>query len=40
MEYTARQIEIINAATELINRGGIQQLTTKALAANNGALLS
>lgn len=32
MEYTARQIEIINAATELINEGGIQQLTTKALA--------
>jgi AcrR family transcriptional regulator len=32
MEYTARQIEIINAATELINKGGIQQLTTKALA--------
>lgn len=32
MEYTTRQIEIINAATELINQGGIQQLTTKALA--------
>ncbi len=32
MEYTKRQIEIINAATELINEGGIQQLTTKALA--------
>ena len=32
MQYTARQIEIINAATELINQGGIQQLTTKALA--------
>lgn len=32
MQYTARQIEIINAATELINSGGIQQLTTKALA--------
>lgn len=36
MEYTARQIEIINAATELINRGGIQQLTTKALAEEMG----
>ena len=32
MNYTNRQIEIINAATELINVGGIQQLTTKALA--------
>lgn len=32
MDYTPRQIEIINAATELINAGGIQQLTTKALA--------
>lgn len=32
MKYTDRQIEIINAATELINDGGIQQLTTKALA--------
>lgn len=32
MEYTPRQVEIINAATELINTGGIQQLTTKALA--------
>lgn len=32
MDYTPRQIEIINAATELINVGGIQQLTTKALA--------
>jgi len=36
MEYTARQIEIINAATELINKGGIQQLTTKALAEKMG----
>lgn len=36
MEYTARQIEIINAATELINNGGIQQLTTKALAEKMG----
>ncbi len=36
MEYTARQIEIINAATELINQGGIQQLTTKALAERMG----
>ena len=36
MEYTARQIEIINAATELINQGGIQQLTTKALAEKMG----
>lgn len=32
MEYSERQIEIINAATQLINEGGIQQLTTKALA--------
>lgn len=32
MEYTARQLEIIQAATELIDLGGIQQLTTKALA--------
>ena len=32
MNYTKRQIEIINAATELIDEGGIQQLTTKALA--------
>lgn len=36
MEYTDRQIEIINAATELINEGGIQQLTTKALAERMG----
>lgn len=36
MEYTARQIEIINAATELINQGGIQLLTTKALAEKMG----
>ena len=36
MEYTPRQIEIINAATELINIGGIQQLTTKALAKKMG----
>lgn len=36
MEYTARQIEIINASTELINKGGIQQLTTKALAEKMG----
>lgn len=36
MEYTARQIEIINAATELINEGGIQQLTTKSLAEKMG----
>ncbi|UKN02246.1 TetR/AcrR family transcriptional regulator [Paracrocinitomix mangrovi] len=36
MEYTSRQIEIINAATELINQGGIQQLTTKALAEKMG----
>lgn len=36
MEYSARQIEIINAATELINQGGIQQLTTKALAKKMG----
>lgn len=32
MGYTKRQIEIIEAATELINEGGIQRLTTKALA--------
>ena len=32
MDYTKRQIEIINAATALIDEGGIQQLTTKALA--------
>lgn len=36
MNYTDRQIEIINAATELINIGGIQQLTTKALADKIG----
>jgi AcrR family transcriptional regulator len=36
MEYTKRQIEIINAATVLINEGGIQQLTTKALADKMG----
>lgn len=36
MDYTARQIQIINAATELINQGGIQQLTTKALAEKMG----
>ncbi|MEZ4722374.1 MAG: TetR/AcrR family transcriptional regulator [Flavobacteriales bacterium] len=30
--YTPRQIQIINAATELINLGGIQNLTTKSLA--------
>ena len=36
MEHTKRQIEIINAATELINQGGIQQLTTKALAEKMG----
>jgi len=36
MDYTPRQIEIINAATELINIGGIQQLTTKALAEKMG----
>lgn len=36
MEYTVRQIEIINAATELINIGGIQNLTTKALAEKMG----
>lgn len=36
MEYTARQIEIINAATELMNQGGIQQLTTKSLAEKMG----
>ncbi len=36
MEYTARQIEIINAATELMNQGGIQQLTTKSLAEKIG----
>jgi AcrR family transcriptional regulator len=32
MDYTNRQIEIIQAATSLIDSGGIQQLTTKALA--------
>lgn len=32
MTYTKRQIEILNAATKLINEGGIQHLTTKALA--------
>ena len=36
MEYTARQLEIINASTELINEGGIQNLTTKALAEKMG----
>ena len=32
MEYTKRQIEIMKAATDLISDGGIQSLTTKALA--------
>ncbi|MDB2656539.1 TetR/AcrR family transcriptional regulator [Crocinitomicaceae bacterium] len=36
MEYTKRQIEIIVAATELIHHGGIQKLTTKALAEKMG----
>lgn len=36
MEYTPRQIEIIHAATELMKQGGIQLLTTKALAEKMG----
>lgn len=36
MKYTKRQVEIINAATELINKGGIQHFTTKALAERIG----
>lgn len=34
--YSNRQIEIINAATKLINGGGIQSLTTKALSESVG----
>jgi AcrR family transcriptional regulator len=33
MKFTPRQTEIINAATELIGEGGVQNLTTKKLAA-------
>lgn len=32
MEYSARQIEIIEAATQLIDEGGVQNVTTKSLA--------
>ena len=33
MDLSKRQIEIIEAATKLIGKGGVQSLTTKALAA-------
>lgn len=33
MKFTTRQIEIINAATEIIGLKGVQKLTTKSLAA-------
>lgn len=36
MEYTSRQIEIIEAATKLIGKNGLQNLTTKTLAAEIG----
>lgn len=36
MKFTKRQTEIINAATSLINEGGIQHLTTKLLAQKMG----
>lgn len=36
MPYSERQIEIIKASTELISEGGIQGLTTKALAEKMG----
>ena len=36
MNFTKRQIEIIEAATILIGKGGVQSLTTKSLAAEIG----
>ena len=36
MDLSKRQIEIIEAATQLIGRGGLQSLTTKTLAAEMG----
>ena len=36
MNFSQRQIEIINAATELIGISGVQNLTTKSLAAKMG----
>ncbi|HHH55251.1 MAG TPA: TetR/AcrR family transcriptional regulator [Bacteroidetes bacterium] len=36
MKFTPRQTEIINAATELIGISGVQNLTTKSLAAKMG----
>lgn len=36
MPYSKRQTEIIHASTELISEGGIQSLTTKALAEKMG----
>jgi len=36
MDLSKRQIEIIEAATKLIGRGGVQSLTTKTLAAEMG----
>lgn len=36
MDFSKRQVEIIEAATKLIGKGGIQSLTTKALAAEIG----
>ncbi len=36
MDLSKRQIEIIEAATKLIGKGGVQSLTTKTLAAEMG----
>lgn len=36
MDLSKRQIEIIEAATQLIGNGGVQSLTTKALASEMG----
>ena len=36
MDFSKRQVEIIEAATKLIGKGGIQSLTTKTLAAEIG----
>ena len=36
MDLSKRQIEIIEAATKLIGKGGVQSLTTKSLAAEMG----
>ncbi|MBT6982040.1 MAG: TetR/AcrR family transcriptional regulator, partial [Candidatus Marinimicrobia bacterium] len=36
MDLSKRQIEIIEAATQLIGKGGVKSLTTKTLAAEMG----